>query len=79
MKKYVTFTWLSCNCGGTETCLEEEFEEKKKFFKAVFGAYPLKLFIINPETPETGSCEAGYFAPDDGKPHRTYKPERIIP
>lgn len=25
--------------------------------------------VINPETPETGSCEAGYFVPDDGKPH----------
>ena len=43
MKKYVTFTWLSCNCGGTETCLEEEFEEKKKFFKAVFGAYRFEI------------------------------------
>lgn len=30
----------------------------------------LKLFITNPETPKMGSCEAGYFAPDDGKPHR---------
>ena len=27
-----------------------------------------KVFL-NPETPETGSCEAGYFVPDDGKPH----------
>lgn len=43
MKKYVTFTWLSCNCSGTETCLEEEFDEKKKFFKAVFGAYRFEI------------------------------------
>ena len=43
MKKYVTFTWLSCNCNGTETCLEEEFEEKKKFFKTVFGAYRFEI------------------------------------
>lgn len=43
MKKYVTFTWLSCNCEGTETCFEEEFEEKKKFFKTVFGAYRFEI------------------------------------
>ena len=43
MKKYVAFRWVACNCNGTETCLEEEFEEKKKFFKAVFGAYRFEI------------------------------------
>lgn len=43
MKKYVTFTWFSYNCIGTETCLEEEFEEKKKLFKAIYGAYRFEV------------------------------------
>ena len=43
MKKYVAFRWVACNCSGTETCLEEEFEEKKKFFKTVFGAYRFEI------------------------------------
>ena len=43
MKKYVTFHWFACNCSGAETCLEEEFEEQKKFFKAVFGAYRFEI------------------------------------
>lgn len=43
MKKYVTFAWFACNCRGTETCLEEEFEDQKKFFKAVFGAYRFEI------------------------------------
>lgn len=43
MKKHVTFHWFACNCNGVETCLEEEFEEKKKFFKAAFGAYRFEI------------------------------------
>ena len=43
MEKYVTFHWFSCHCSGAETCLEENFEEQKKFFKAVFGAYHFEI------------------------------------
>ena len=43
MEKYVTFTWFSCNCRGTETCLKENFEEQKKLLKAVFGAYRFEI------------------------------------
>ena len=43
MKKYVTFHWFACNCSGVETCLKEDFEEKKKLFKAAFGAYRFEI------------------------------------
>ena len=42
---------------------------KRNFSKRYLVRTVLK-FIINPETPETGSYEVGYFVPDDGKPHR---------
>ena len=41
-------------------------------FLMTFGSSEMEWkLLFNPETPETGSCEAGYFVPDDGKPHGT--------
>lgn len=42
----------------------------KRNFSRRYSVRTVLKFIINPETPETGSCEVGYFVPDDGKPYR---------
>lgn len=47
---------------------KKNLRNKRNFSKWYLVRTVLK-FIINPETPETGLCEAGYFVPDDGKPH----------
>ena len=41
--KYVRFRWYACHCSGSETCLEENFEEQKEFFKKIFGAYRFEI------------------------------------
>lgn len=41
--KYVHFRWYACHCSGSETCLEENFEEQKEFLKKIFGAYRFEI------------------------------------
>ena len=51
MKKYVTFTWVSCNCRGTEPASKKNLRGKNNFSKQYLVHIALKLFIINPARP----------------------------
>lgn len=41
--KRIHFHWYACHCSGSESCLENEFEEQKDFLKKVFGAYRFEI------------------------------------